>query len=88
MARADLLASLVKFGVNNDKVKFRQVVQAIIAEERSKQHNVLAEKLEGILRTPSIEKNGSNGTQMVDHRVNYRYPKGIAAFCEAVIFLR
>ena len=70
MARADLLASLVKFGVNNDKVKFRQVVQAIIAEERSKQHNVLAEKLEGILRTPSIEKNGSNGTQMVDHRIN------------------
>ncbi len=32
MARADLLANLVKFGVNNDKVKFTKVLEAIIAE--------------------------------------------------------
>ena len=37
MARADLLTSLVKFGVNGDKDRFRKVAETIIAEERAKQ---------------------------------------------------
>lgn len=50
MARADLLTSLVKFGINGDATRFRKVAETIIAEERAKQHTVLAEKLEKLLR--------------------------------------
>ncbi len=46
MARADLLTSLIKFGVNGDKARFRKVTETIIAEERAKQHTVLEDKLE------------------------------------------
>ncbi len=49
MARADLLTSLVKFGVSGDKTRFRKVTESIIAEERAKQHTVLANKLENLL---------------------------------------
>ena len=39
---------LVKFGVNYDNLRFKKVVEAIIAEERAKQHNVLASQLKTI----------------------------------------
>ncbi len=45
MARSDLLVNLVKAGAAGDKRLMRSTVEAIIAEERSKQHNVLAERL-------------------------------------------
>lgn len=45
MARSDLLVSLVKAGASGDRRLMKSTVEAIIAEERSKQHNVLAEKL-------------------------------------------
>jgi len=45
MARSDLLVSLVKAGVAGDKHGLRAAVEAIIAEERAKQHNILAERL-------------------------------------------
>lgn len=45
MARSDLLVSLVKAGSSGDRRLMRSTVDAIIAEERSKQHNVLAERL-------------------------------------------
>lgn len=59
MARADLLLNLVKFGLNGNKTMLRKVVEAVIAEERSKQHSVLAEKLEKELNTISHENNGN-----------------------------
>ena len=49
MARADLLIRLVQSSIRGDKAGFRKVVEAIIAEERTKQHKVLAEKLEELL---------------------------------------
>lgn len=45
MARSDLLVSLVKAGASGDRRLMRSTVEAIIAEERSKQHDVLAERL-------------------------------------------
>jgi AAA+ superfamily predicted ATPase len=45
MARSDLLVSLVKASATGDRRLLRSSVEAIIAEERSKQHNVLAERL-------------------------------------------
>ncbi|RXK87552.1 AAA family ATPase [Chlorobaculum sp. 24CR] len=70
MARADLLIRLVQFGMRGDKVSFRKVVEAIIAEERTKQHTVLAEKLEEILNVSPIERTLTNGAgPMLDPRM-------------------
>jgi SpoVK/Ycf46/Vps4 family AAA+-type ATPase len=54
MARSDLLVSLVKAGTTGDKRSFRSATEAIIAEERAKHHNVLADTL-----TKLIQTNGS-----------------------------
>ncbi len=63
MARADLLTSLVKFGMNGDKARFRKVAETIITEERAKRHTVLAEKIEKLLqRSESENKPMTNGT--------------------------
>ena len=51
MARADLLLKLVKAGLSGDTALTKKVVQAVIAEERVKQHNVIADQLEDALRT-------------------------------------
>ena len=68
MARSDLLISLVKAGSSGDAARSRSVTEAIIAEERAKRHNVLAELARqaceelieeqhraSVLRTHSIE---------------------------------
>lgn len=48
MARSDLLLNLVRAGVTGDTGTFRRTVDAIVAEERGKQHNVLADQIERI----------------------------------------
>jgi SpoVK/Ycf46/Vps4 family AAA+-type ATPase len=58
MARSDLLVSLVQAGSAGDKRGFRSVTEAIIAEERAKRHDVLADRL-----TKVIQPNG-NGNGM------------------------
>ena len=45
MARSDLLISLVHAGNTGDRRGFRTVTEAIIAEERAKRHDVLADRL-------------------------------------------
>jgi len=45
MARSDLLVNLVKAGASGNRRLMTSTVEAIIAEERSKQHNVLADRL-------------------------------------------
>ncbi len=67
MARSDLLISLVKAGSSGDQALFRKTVEAIVAEERSKQHHVLADRL-----TASLRINGSafQVTNGVDEKVN------------------
>ncbi len=56
MARADLLLDLVRAGTQGDQARFRNVVEALIAEERSKQHHILADHLSAQLR---VNGNGS-----------------------------
>lgn len=51
MARSDLLISLVQAGTSGDKKGLVTTVEAIIAEERAKQHNVLADRLTRALHT-------------------------------------
>ena len=61
MARSDLIVSLVKAGTVGDKRSFRSATEAIIAEERAKHHNVLADRL-----TSLIQSNGSG--RLARHR--------------------
>lgn len=49
MARSDLLISLVQTGKHSPDPRFRSTVEAIIAEERSKQHTALADQLSAAL---------------------------------------
>ena len=57
MARSDLLVSLVKAGSSGDAARARSVTEAIIAEERAKRHNVLADRL-----TDAMSVNGSSSS--------------------------
>jgi len=50
MARADLLLDIVKAGADGNQDMFRKTLEALITEERAKQHNVLADQLAAHLR--------------------------------------
>ena len=50
MARADLLLDIVKAGAEGNQELFRKTLEALIAEEKAKQHNVLANQLVAHLR--------------------------------------
>src|ERR1700687_6271847 len=50
MARSDLLVALVKAGSTGDKTGVRATAEAIIAEERAKQTNVLADRLSRVMQ--------------------------------------
>lgn len=54
MARSDLLISLVKAGSSGDSRSVRAAAEAIIAEEKAKKHNVLADRL-----TKALHLNGN-----------------------------
>jgi SpoVK/Ycf46/Vps4 family AAA+-type ATPase len=54
MARSDLLLALVKAGRVGDQASFRHAVESLIAEERAKHHDVLANRL-----AEEISKNGT-----------------------------
>jgi len=58
MARSDLLVSLIKAGTAGDRRGFRAVAEAIIAEERAKHHNILADQLAHVMRNSN--PNGSS----------------------------
>jgi SpoVK/Ycf46/Vps4 family AAA+-type ATPase len=50
MARSDLLVALVTAGATGDRNLARTSAEALIADERTKQHNVLADRLSGALK--------------------------------------
>lgn len=60
MPRSDLLVSLVKASSAGDKQAVRTVAETLIAEERAKQHNVLADRLSKALNAqPVLNGNGT-----------------------------
>lgn len=59
MARSDLLVTLVKASTVGDKQRVRSAVEAIIAEERAKQHDLYADRLTKALNSNG---NGASGT--------------------------
>lgn len=63
MARADLLLDLVRSGARGDQSLFRKTLEALVVEERAKQHNVLADRLAGYLApNGEFEKSPSHST--------------------------
>lgn len=68
MARADLLCELIKAGLIKDDVSFRKAAEAICAEERSKQHEILANKISGLLNTKQHQDHtfSSNTPQIIN----------------------
>lgn len=101
MARADLLYDLIKYGLNNDNPNFRKVAEAICAEERAKQHGVLANKVEELLRgqnrpfmrdvlQPSV-RNGNGEQSLFVEKIPTRkleqllLPKSVVESCHDLI---
>ena len=59
MARADLLLNLVRAGVKGDDRLFRKSIEALVAEERAKQHHILADRLAAHLNADGLSKTGA-----------------------------
>jgi len=79
MARADLLCDIIKYGLSSDSINFRKAAEAICAEERAKQHSVLANRIEEMLRitnkmpmkeaSPSALRNGNGEANLVIEKI-------------------
>ncbi len=69
MARSDLLISLVKASVSGDKKAVRTAVESIIADEKGKQHRVLADRLARALHT---NDNGTRSLNQAAHDTGSR----------------
>ncbi len=54
MARSDLLVSLVRAGAAGDRSMLASTVEALVAEEKSRSHHVLADRLQRALQTIPI----------------------------------
>ena len=52
MARADIILSIVKSGIANDSLALRKAIEALAADERSKNHHIFADRLNELLSTP------------------------------------
>ena len=66
MARADILISMVRSASHGDIVSFRKAVESLIAEERAKKHNILAERLalslnNSVNKNTAVRPNGETG---------------------------
>lgn len=67
MPRSDLLIKLVRASSIGDQLLFKRTLEAVIAEERQKQHHVLADRLTEYLKTNG---NGElKGPTVVDDRI-------------------
>jgi SpoVK/Ycf46/Vps4 family AAA+-type ATPase len=65
VARSDLLVDLVEAEHKGDRERFRRLVEALIAEERSKQHHLVADRLSELITTTGssrlLEKDAHKG---------------------------
>ena len=77
MARSDLLVKLVKAGSTGNKEFFQKVLETLIAEEKSKQHHILAEQLEQELK--SLTKDKSAGASSLSN-IFVKHPENLDSF--------
>jgi hypothetical protein len=57
MAKADILLSIVKAAIGNDSLSLKKAIEALVADERSKNHRILADRLSELLSTQSKQFN-------------------------------
>ncbi|HKK01005.1 MAG TPA: ATP-binding protein [Desulfuromonadales bacterium] len=57
MARADILLSIIKSAIGNDNLSLRKAVEALAADERSKNHRILADRLIELLSVHYYQSN-------------------------------
>ena len=62
MARADLLVDLAKYALSGNRNMVKKVTESIIAEERAKQHGVLADRLQQELESAPVDSPRQNNT--------------------------
>jgi len=55
MARSDILLSIVKSAIGNDSLSLRKAVEALIADEKSKNHHILGDRLSELLSAQSTQ---------------------------------
>ena len=67
MPRSDLLLSLVRAAVEGDRLLLRRTLEALVAEERRKQHHILADRLAEYLASKGTGVNG--GRPLADERI-------------------
>ena len=63
MARSDLVVSLVRSNATGDARAFRRTVEAIVAEEKAKQHHIVAERLERAMHAGNGKQVTSSDTR-------------------------
>ena len=63
MARADLLCDVIKSGLSGDLLTLRKAAEAISAEERANRHEILAEKIEALLKTTHPNTSNRDGNE-------------------------
>lgn len=68
MARADLIVRLVRSANRGDQPLFRKAVEALIAEERAKQHHVFANRLQDSLQSNGAKANGNRQLGLPSHQ--------------------
>lgn len=66
MPRADLIVNLVRAGSEGDQNLFRSTVEAMAAEERAKNHNQLADRLEANLRAANARPKAAEVVRSYD----------------------
>lgn len=81
MARGDLLVALVKAGATGDRHLARTSAEALIADEKAKQHTILADRLTAALRT---KVNGSHSTAPAPVEQSARGPSTRDLFVDRV----
>jgi hypothetical protein len=81
MARSDLLVNLVKAGVSGDARTLKRTVEAIVAEERAKQHNVLADRLARVVEGEGAQMNGMSNVV----RAQQEAPRGPREFLAEIM---
>ena len=62
------MLALVKAGFAGDKKTLRTVTEALIAEENSKQHKVLATRLNQIIQKSDSNPENTLGLQLLEYR--------------------
>ena len=77
MARAELLISLVKAGMRVDRNAVRAAAENIIADEKSKQHNILADRIARALQTTKAI-DGSRPSALFLHQPNDKGRQALA----------